>query len=181
MRVVVVDPPQPAVTLEEAKAQLRVDDYEEDALIAGMVMAAQAHIDGPEGWLGRAIGVQTLEAYVPAPALVGRTALPCRPIIDVVSIEARTDAGWAVVDPATYEQRGDWVVFAAGATPAGGWAIGDREGMRVRYRAGYQAVPAPIQQAILLMTEMFYRNRGSTDFNPPAAVAVLLQPFRVYS
>lgn len=119
--------------------------------------------------------------YLPAPALVGRCILPCRPVIEVESVEARDGGGWTLIDPTTYERRGDWLLFGASAAPTSGWAIGDPEGIRVRYRAGSEDVPAPIRQAILVLTECYYRNRGSSDFSPPAAVAVLLQPFRVYS
>jgi uncharacterized phiE125 gp8 family phage protein len=181
MRVVVVKAPAAAVLLGDAKAHLRVDGDEEDFLIAGMIDAAIAHIDGPDGWLGRAIGVQTLEAYLPAPALIGRTLLPCRPIVEVVAVEARSAAGWHIVDPSTYEQRGDWVVFGAGAQPLTGWVIGDPEAMRIRYRAGYTDIPAPIRQAVLIMTESMYRNRGSADFVLPAAARALLGPYRVFS
>ena len=181
MRVEVVTPPERAVTLEEAQSQCRVDAVEELLLLDGMIAAAQAQIEAPAGWLGRSVGVQTLEAYLPAPALMGRCILPCRPVIEVESVEARDGGGWTLIDPATYERRGDWLLFGASAAPTAGWAIGDPEGIRVRYRAGYEDVPAPIRQAILLLTECNYRNRGSSDFSPPAAVAVLLQPFRVYS
>ena len=56
MRVFVVTPPEPVVSIDEAKDHLRVDGDGEDALIEGLVAAATGHIDGPNGWLGRAIG-----------------------------------------------------------------------------------------------------------------------------
>ncbi|WP_017979850.1 head-tail connector protein [Sphingomonas melonis] len=184
MRVVVVTPPTPVVDLMEAKEHLCVDDDDSDFLVATYVEAATASIDGPDGWLGRAIGEQTLEAYCPAPALLGRTALPYCPVIEVEAVEARTGEGWTTIDPAAYELRGDWLLFRTSAEPAGGWAIGDGEGMRVRYRAGYENVPAPIRAAILLMTGDLFRNRDTTSTVAATKIPMtttvenLLTPFR---
>ena len=66
MRVVVVTPPEPVVSLEEAKLHLRVDGDGEDTRISSMIEAATTEIDGPDGWLGRALSRQTLCAF-PAP------------------------------------------------------------------------------------------------------------------
>jgi len=49
------------LTLADAKAHLRVDGNEEDALIEGYVAAAIANLDGRDGWLGRALGEQAWE------------------------------------------------------------------------------------------------------------------------
>ena len=64
MRLAVVTPPEPVVTLADAKQHLKVSHSAEDALIEGMVAAATQMIDGPESWLGRVLGVQTLDAFV---------------------------------------------------------------------------------------------------------------------
>ncbi len=61
MPVVVVSPPAPLVGLDLLKQHLRVDGSDDDALITAYAAAAQGQIDGPAGWLGRAIGPQTLE------------------------------------------------------------------------------------------------------------------------
>lgn len=59
--VLVTAPVAPVLTLDEAKAHLRVDIDAEDALIEGLVAAAAAHMDGWRGVLGRAIMPQTWE------------------------------------------------------------------------------------------------------------------------
>ncbi len=73
----VIDPPAPLVTLERVKAHLRVDGAEEDDLIAVYIAAAQATIDGPGGWLGRALGRQTIEYRTWLPDRSGAES-PCR-------------------------------------------------------------------------------------------------------
>ena len=62
-----------------------------------------------------------------------------------------------------------------------------REAVRLRYTAGYEALPAPIKAALLLMCGDLYENRetaviGVSASKVPMAMAVenLLGPYRVY-
>ena len=61
-----VTPPAELIPLPEAKAWLRVDGMEEDALIGGLLAAATAHLDGWTGVLGRALGEQVWEISLDA-------------------------------------------------------------------------------------------------------------------
>ena len=147
MRVVVVTPPEPIVSWEEARAHLRLDSDEEEAYVTALVAAAQQWIDGPAGWLGRAIGVQTLK--IDASERRAGCPLPFPPFIDVV--------------------EGD--VAAEGS---------------VTYRAGYETIPAPIKQAVLLLVGQWYSYRGNVaeEGRPaemPMAVEALLSPYRVWA
>ena len=65
-QTVVVTPPQPLITLDEAKRHLRIDDYDNDLEISGFLQAAVAMVDGPDAWLGRSLGLQTLELRMPS-------------------------------------------------------------------------------------------------------------------
>ena len=185
MRVVVLTPPEPVVTSEEADAHLRLGgDDEEKVFVESLIAAATGHIDGPDGWLGRALGEQELEAYLPAPEFDRILHLPFPPVIEVSSIEARTDDGWDLIDPAVYETRGAEVW----RRPVARWPawLDDQEAVRVTYRAGYETVPAPIKAAILLMVGDMFRSRASfatmTTTKVPMSVTVerLLAPFRVW-
>ncbi len=69
------------MTLDRVKAHLRVDGDEENDLIQAYIAAAQATIDGPGGWLGRALGKQTIEyrTWLPEPErLRHHPAVPAR-------------------------------------------------------------------------------------------------------
>lgn len=188
MRVFVVIPPEPVVSLAEAKLHLRVDGSDEDALIEGYVAAATAHIDGPDGWLGRAVGVQTLEARCDSLTCGNTIRLPFPPVIEPVSISyLDADDVEDMADLADIELLGADLMPTGGAWP---WAGGSsrREGVRIRYRAGYDVVPPAIRAAVLLMTGDLYRNRESvTEGNlSPSQVPMsttienLLAPYRVY-
>jgi hypothetical protein len=58
-------PAAPVITLEEARAHLRIDacgsppEHPDDALIESMVAIATSELDGADGWLGRALVDQT--------------------------------------------------------------------------------------------------------------------------
>lgn len=192
MSLVVVIPPAALLTLAEAKAHLRVDGADEDAYIAGLIAAAQGTIDGPMGWLGRSLGVQTLELRAPGFDGFGGgdLVLPCGPVIDVLAL-AYVAVGGAltVLDPAAYAVDADGRI---GPMLFGLWPSVQlrRDAVRVRYRAGYPpsdgdapvpTVPAPILHAMKVMIGLLYENRlGAADLQTNATVASLLGPFRVW-
>ncbi len=199
MRVAVVIPPLPVVTWEEAKAHLKLDDDSEKALVEGMIDAATQHIDGPDGWLGRALGLQTLEMFLPSFGVTS-IAVPVPPAVDVVSVEYVDAAGeTAMLDVDDYELTGNLLRPAwTRSWPTAQWRGCDGEPVRIRYRAGYAVnpdsdpvvpnIPAPIRAAILLMVGDLHRFRGTaSDMNINATaipmsltVQSLLQPYRVY-
>lgn len=165
MHITVITPPEPVITLEEAKTHLRLDDDDNDIYVSGLIEAATAWLDGPDGWLGRALGVQTLEGVFPVyypqcsvyPSIVDEPArrYPYPPFRELVS-ETPSASGRSTT---------------------------------VRWKAGYVdgKIPAPIKHAILLMVSHMFNNRDavtSTAAQPatlPLGVEALLAPFRVWS
>ena len=96
MRVIVITPPAPIVTWEEADQHLRLDgDDEQRDMVERLVKAATQHIDGPDGWLGRALGLQTLEARMGG--FCDLIRLPCQPIVDIVSVHYLDGTGQPVL------------------------------------------------------------------------------------
>lgn len=178
------------MTWEEADDYLRLDrDEEQKSLVERLIRSATAHLDGPDGVLGRALGLQTLEARFDE---LGCEPLwlPCPPFVDVQSI-------WLFGRDTAVEIDADAYVADQGYLVAGaaGWpALPSRWGVprvRVRYRAGYAvdpnaepvvpAVPEPIKEAILLMVAELFRNRELTAADAAKAGDRLLQPFEVYA
>jgi uncharacterized phiE125 gp8 family phage protein len=185
MRVTVIDAPAPLISLDEAKAHLRVDDDAEDSLIEAMIAAAQEHIDGPAGWLGRSLGEQTLE--LARPGFADRIALPYGPIIEVDAIEYDdADGAVQILDPAVCRVYGDQVALAPGSSwPA---VLTGPESVRITYVAGYrEAVPAAAIAAVKLMVDDMFRNRGTVTVGSNAKVEMsttverLLAPLRIWS
>lgn len=189
MRVLVITPAEQVVSLEMAKEHLRVMHSREDALISAYIAAAQAHIDGPDGWLGRAIGAQTLEMHLPAFGACGWIALPYPPSVEIEAIEYIDAAGSTVtLDQSQYQLSGNLVrpVWPA-SFPSAAWRGPGAETVIVRWTAGYDEAPQPIRVAILLMVGDLYANRETTALGLSASaipmsttVENLLAPYRIY-
>jgi len=202
MDVIVTAPPGALVTWEEADAHLRLDgDEDQREYVMRLAAAASAHIDGPTGWLGRAIGPQTLRAAL-ARVEDLLEPLPYPPLIDVVGIQyvdaSRQVQTW---DPQNYETIGGRIIPVEGAALP---AVYDGTYSRsfplvtVSYRAGFvvdaaanplvPAVPEPIRHAVLLMIGDMYRfPETASDLNvAPSAIPMsttvkhLLSPFRKF-
>lgn len=155
MPVRVITPPAPIVTPADIAGAHAADD----AGVAALIQAVTEEIDGPDGWLGRSLGTQTLELV----EWIGcrRFRLPCGPVIGIESvITVDCDGNQATVDPSTWRQDGDDIVIADGAS----WVTRYRH--RIRYKAGYNgtsgagvgevqtgAVPERARQAIILSVQ----------------------------
>jgi len=189
MRLIVVTPPAPFVAIADVRQHLRLgDDDSQDALVSAYIAAACESIDGPLTWLGRAIGMQTIEARLPAAGSCIR--LPGKTVNELVSI--------AYLDAAGAEQSADIAGFdLLGAdlfVPGSLWpwaaGISHPEGVRIRYKAGYQPdrVPAPIKVAVMLMVGDLFQNRETVAVGVSASavpmsttVETLLGPYRVFA
>lgn len=155
MGVRVIIPPEPIVS----PADIAGSHAEDDAGVARIIMAAQRTIDGPDGWLGRAIGPQTLELSSDGSCDL---RLPYPPLIEVegVNYYDEDDADRAL-DDGDYRFIDGRVRYRSNFTfPA---INGAPDAIRVRYRAGYDgedvdsggtgAVPDEVKQAVITMAQ----------------------------
>lgn len=163
MRAIVVTPPEAIVSVAQAKKHLRVEHDDDDGYITDLVAVATSWLDAPDGWLGRALGLQTLEVAVPACLWSGDRRLPFPPLVSVES-EVPADDSLTVM-----------VRFRAGYGFTGEVDARRWEG------------PAAIRHAILLMVGHLYGNRDAVTSSAarpeqlPLGVDALLSPFRVWS
>lgn len=189
MRVVVIQASEPVVTFAEAATRLRLGTAEQTDVEA-MIAAACAMFDGPTGWLGRALGEQTLELRCDAfhDCEGNPVRLPYPPIAALVSVKyLDSDGVEQTAANGDFELLGDELVPAFGKSlPA---TLARREAVRIRYSAGYDAdmLPANVKAAILLAVGDMHRFREtlamtSVDELPSAAsVNNLVGSLRVYS
>lgn len=187
MRVVVVTPPEPVISFEEAAQHLKLGGNQaERALVEGMIAAATATIDGPDGWLGRSLGAQTIQARLDA-FHGSEIRLPYGPVLDLVSVEYLNASDEPVqADPDDFDLLGDVIVPFGSEWPWAGCST-RREAIRIEYLAGYEdAIPPAARAALLLMIGDLYRNRDTTAVvqmsKVPMSTSVesLLEPLRVY-
>jgi uncharacterized phiE125 gp8 family phage protein len=194
----VTGPANLPVTLTEAKAHLDVEHSEHDTLITLLLQAATDYVDGPRGFLGRALVDQTWDYYADAfptdcdPNLYLRIPLP--PLIEVVGVfYTDSDGDEQTADAADYTV--DLANNRIAPVPSGSWPTAGTylNAVRVRFRAGYLTtdsppaddVPAAIKAGILLTVGNLYRNResvviGQTVATLPYGADALLRPHRYH-
>jgi len=191
--VLATAPTADLVTLAQAKAQLNVEPLNtaDDALIQAMIAAAMAHLDGPAGVLGRALGSQAWTLYLDGfPSGVIRLPLP--PLISVGAV-AYIDAAGVTQTLASAKYQ----VLAgerAELRPAYGlsWpsARCTPRAVTITFTCGFADVAAlkldPIRAAIKLMVGDLYGNRESVSVGAVAAeipmsltVQRLLAPLKI--
>lgn len=167
------------VGLAAAKAHLRVDGGDEDAVITGLVAAARAHV---EAVTRRALAVQGWRCVLGAIPRDERVRLRPGPVGSVTAVAvfdadgvevAVLEGGWRL-DPA----EPDVVVLSR--LPAA------PNGIEIDFDTGFataEAVPAPLKQAILMLVAYWFDNREAAALGAvagPAALAfeALVAPFR---
>lgn len=85
MRPVLISGPEIVVTAAEARATGVFTPGDADAYVNLLLRIAQEDLEGSDGRLGRAIGLQTLQIEVPASCTIDTSRLPLPPYIETVS------------------------------------------------------------------------------------------------
>lgn len=183
MSIVLTTPPDTEpVTLAEAKAHLKVDTTDDDALIGTLISAARSKAE----WnTGRAFITQGWTSAADCWPESGVFELPFPPLQSVASVTAYALDGTAtVLDPATYQvdtvsSPARLALNANASPPVNLRAL---NAVEIAFTAGYgnaeSDVPALIREAILEIVADMYINRGDVGEIPLTATA-LLAPYRV--
>jgi uncharacterized phiE125 gp8 family phage protein len=150
---------------------LNITHSADDTYIGALIDVAIAHLDGPEGYLRRALCTQTWKTYrADFPRTYPRAPwrLPAPPLQTVTAIQhIDRDGATQTVDASTYivvapHGGAGYIQLKDGETwPAD---VEDRaDAISVEFVAGYgvaASVPKPIVQAMLLLIGEWYSNRG---------------------
>ena len=153
------------VSLDDAKAYLKLDTDDEDALVTTLITAARLHV---EGTTGRALLNQSWRLVLDDWPSVGLLRLPVGPLQSLTAITAYDING----DPVTLSTDGVlWDAQAAPTLlylPAGfGDAVILRalQAIEIDYVAGYGTdpadVPATLRQALLLLVAYWFEHRDA--------------------
>lgn len=165
---------EPAVSLSEAQAYVRIETGEEEALLAGLIRSASAIC---EAFLGKVVVARAFSEVVPASPQWQR--LDVSPVSAIDSALALAADGTATpLATAAYavdvDSSGDgWVrVISAGAATR----------VQVNGVAGMAAsgndVPEPIRQGVIRLAAHMFAARDGQGGEPPAAVTALWRPYR---
>ncbi len=187
-----IEPTVEPVTLDEAKAHLRLIDFtEDDVYITTLISVARRAV---EDMIGRALidttFTQTATTWQLATGLLRGNArmIDSLKYDDVAAVEQTVDAG-------EYEL----VAFADGCaalylrdtfTEPDLYAQAGAGRIRIEFTAGYgaaaNAVPQPLTQAVLYMITHLYDNRAPVGVNVnlnkmPFTVEALSNPYKIYN
>ncbi len=173
-------PASEPVSLADAKAQLKIDGTDEDALLSSLIAAARARA---EWHSGRALVTQSWCLRLDGCPADGVVEIPLPPLQAVSSIAATTiDGIRSVMDAALYRvdaaSAPGRVIFTTRPH-----RLRDRDGLEISFTAGYgdaAAVPAPICQAILEIVAELYAHRGDDAVPVGRAGQLLLAPYRMF-
>ena len=161
-----------AAAIAEVKGALRVAVADDDALIAAF---AEAALGLAERFLGRVLIVRAIVERVAASRCwQSLGAAPVMSITGVSAVDGETVTPLAVDDYAIDldAEANGWI-----RVPAGDGVI------EIAYQAGWiggwDLIPAPVRQGIVLLAAHLYDQRDSSE-PPPAAVTALWRPFRAH-
>jgi len=175
------------VSLDDAKAHLRIDGDGEDAIVATLVTVSRTHV---ERSLGRALITQGWQLVLDGWPVSPWLALPIMPVqaVGAITTYASDDA------PTVFAS--DHYTLDAHSQPARlvlrgaqSWPVPGRRanGIEITLTAGYgdaaEDVPAPLRQALLLLIAHWYERRepvvlDAAAADVPATVAGLIAPYR---
>lgn len=195
--VTVITPPVPFVTVADLKAYQIIEHTDWDATRVPMALnAAMSLVDGPRGWLGRALAPQALQLATYAYSEWGchqgtAVDLPCPPHIEITAVEYEIDGSTISVDSSAYRLQRGACQFVA--------SIPSHDELRITYRAGYVGEDGTVaglspyiepkelqiaRMAILLLAGDYLKNSTGTIANTMIenpAVKNLLAPLRVFA
>jgi uncharacterized phiE125 gp8 family phage protein len=169
----------------------KTGDTTEDDLISALITAAREYC---EGYTGRALATQTLEAYPPQFPCRSEIEIPYPPLQSVTSVKYTNSAGTET----TMTVNTDYIVDADSNVGrivlpyAGVWPTATLytvNPIKIRYVAGYYAsnpIPKMIKQAMLLLIGHWYESReavligqGTMSKKIEFAVDALLSMYKV--
>lgn len=177
------------VSIDEAKAHLRVDGSDEDGLITALVAAATAYVDGYCGILGRAVLQQRWEWSIEAFPASDRIRLPLGDLIaspapEIAYYDSANVAQSFTAFTAMTDAIGPMLVLDDGAIWPGTAIRPDA--VTISWDCGYGAaasdVPADIILAIKMLVAHWYANReavtGTDMADLPFGSRMLLERYR---
>jgi uncharacterized phiE125 gp8 family phage protein len=181
MSLQLINPPSlEPVTLDEAKAHLKVDTTDDDALITRLIAAARARA---EWHTGRAFITQSWMLW--SDCWAKRVEIPLPPLQTVTAVTVHAPDGTAtVIDPSAYtvDAASQPARILFGCIPP--IALRAINAVSIAFDAGYGAtaddVPAPVREAILEITAELYVHRGDGPEEVSPAALALLAPYRVF-
>ncbi len=183
--VLITGPGIEPVSLNEAKAWLRLDSVDEDALVTALITAARLTVEATSR---RVLINQTWRLvmdYWPVSGIVKVQLSPFKAILaarscDIYGNATPYDPAGFIVDKASEPAR---IMASNNIAPVTGRPFAGIElDVQLGYGANASDVPQPLRQAILLLVALWFENRGDGIGGAgeplPPAIKALIAPFK---
>jgi uncharacterized phiE125 gp8 family phage protein len=184
--VLTTAPAAEPLSLAEAKAHLRIDADDEDALLTALIAAARMFV---EKMLGVALITQSWSYFFDFWPAAGCITLPIAPVQAVSAVKVHDDAGGSTtLDAASYIvdvlSEPARLVLKGALPPVQARTLNAFE---IAFSAGHgdeaDDVPEPVRQALKLLVAHWFERRepvvlGLSAQEVPATVAALLLTYR---
>ena len=175
------------ISLAEAKAHLRIDGNDEDALLTSLIAAARMFV---ERTLSLSLVTESWSLFLDGWPRSGTIVLPIQPVQAVTAVRVYDPGNTPTeVNSETYSvdvlSEPARLVLSAGAVQLSPARL--LNAFEVAFTAGYgdeaSDVPAPIRHALKLLVAHWFEHRepvvlGTAPQVVPATVAGLLLPYR---
>lgn len=154
------------ITLDEAREQMRIDDYDSDTLILRLISAATSFVDA-QGVLGKAIITQTWAQW--AGQSPGTVTLMLGPVQSVDAVKYYDTDGVLQTDTlSNYEVLGTANRKTIAPKSGFNWPTTQNrdDAIKIEYTVGYGSapsnVPETVRQAMLMLVAHWYENRENS-------------------
>jgi uncharacterized phiE125 gp8 family phage protein len=186
MSAILLTPPSAEPwTVADAKAFLRVEHDDDDAIVASLIAAARSQV---EALTRRALLTQTWRFVLDRWPADGRFAPRMGPLHSVIAARVYDTANNAsAIDLESFvvDTAANIIASPSWALPAPGRSTA---GIELDLQLGYGAlasdVPDPLRHAVRMLVAHWYENRAAIGAGAamlPAGVGALIAPYRVLS
>ena len=185
--ILLIPPSAEPWSVAEAKAFLRVEHGDDDAVIAALIAAARGHV---EALSRRALLLQrwrfVLDAW-PAGGRLDPRMGPLRSVIAARVFDAANNAHGIDVETFVVDAAANIVASPCWSLPPPGRATAGIElDVLLGYGAAASNVPDALRHAIRMLVAHWYENRGLAAIGAdvamlPAGATALIAPYRVLS
>lgn len=181
---------QPAalLTTAEVKTYLTIDHSEDDALIGQLINRATAYLDGPEGYMGRALVSQVWYQTVPAFSSIMKIELGPVVSVDAITYLDPDGVSQTVAGESYYSHRDDRWTFVE-PLPGNSWPTSvsaRKDAVKIEFTAGWASSDPrleAIKQGAAMLIGHFMQNTSAVENSPhfkvPMGVEDILAPFRI--
>jgi uncharacterized phiE125 gp8 family phage protein len=180
----ITSPSLEPISLTQAKAHLKIDATDEDALITALIAAARTRT---EWYTGRALITQSWTQWLDDWPQTNCVEIALPPLQNLTELRFyRADDSASILDASSYQVDSASAPARVALKPATLPPLNPRplNAVAIAFTAGYgdepDDVPAPLREAILELIAFLFMHRGDAPADLPPNILAMLEPYRIF-